>query len=1202
MEPMEYCLKFSLPATHSLMINGSSNGVHEHVWVVSVYINANTGMIYFGDIEKLLKNAFTKYENRYLNTIYPFYNVSPTLENLGEVLYGDIKKILDENKIDLNRIEISENPLRTYVVDSNTNSKAKSINLVPHSNGAFLSEILDYTADVIIGNFDKKDESEVVLNEVMPKVGNIKEEISSGLEFEVQPIVTFENNGSRQKKGLKLVVALAFLSICTAVLLVYINRRGQYPWGSDTFGHIFKADLLYKNILNGNIYPLFTELWYNGIQPFRYWAPLPYYILAVFQILAQGDPIAAYNIFIAFCFIGGACGWLLWGIKENRIFLATVVGVLWFCLPDNIRVFFSEGNIPRITIALLLPYLLYFIWQFVEYRRKSSIIPVMILMVLCCLTHLMIAAMIGISVFFFMVYYGVINKRFKLPIQLITAMVLAIGLCGAWIYPALKGGLMSINGEAVSEVMKALTFPFTQSLDPFIRLHNIEIYYFGLSVLVIALLGLFLSNKRSSAGFLTLITIFLGTTTAFVPILIKLPLNQLLWMMRFTPVAYAVFVAALIMWKNAKRFITILMVTLLIFDSSVSFMQLAFNSNPSADNQQMFSKAASVTNQRLAILDGSEFGSFPSYYLCSGEEPKQYAFGWAWQGATTAKNIVLLNTALDKGFYPYMFDRCIEAGCDTVLIKKDKVKDFKQLSINAERNRYRLFQEFSNGYLFKRETPKSFGVISKYFGIAVGASAEDITLEFPGFQIGNSQYIDDYSAQDLSKYEIVYLSGFKYKLRDSAERVLSEIAKRGTKVVIDMNRVPYDPITNRMTFFGVTAQPIQFVRKLPDLHYSNVVYFPTTFKEEDKEWNTVYLENVPNPQGFSWFGGNRIVFIGQHTDKNITFVGFNLLYHGIANEDSQMKDFYGALMGKMANTLPERKVVPLDITFDENNIMIESDENDVNTTLANLDAFVTDSKTYTIHNYLFVGKGDTKIDVIYPYLKEGVIISILAFFSILAFLYFIIWGKRIRPNLVVKATLTIIILLLLSPHGNAQAASINLDGVFTDWEDVPEYTGRMPSSIDSLKFVVSDDNTELYVMYDINSSNKKGSISTEFTINNQKYRATTKFQALTNNLQNNVVSVNTVSGNFEETVNSGFATKSKELRIEYRIPFNSMVDGSTWGYEMNIKFYTNFGNVPSSGTIVISTASTLPFLGVAICAAVCIAIPTIKRRRRLRTE
>lgn len=989
MEYIGYCYNFHLYARHSIRINGSSGESHPHIWQISVFVEARGDFSEFDQTEKIIQRVLEQYENRNLNDVQPFDQVNPILENIGEVFFLKFNQVLQEYGIEIKKLEISETPVRIYVVDQKTLSSQNKNAVSDVMLTAFLNGRMNYAADSFSNTAQVMHEEKLSCADADRDKKQGENENLQMQAVEISSPVIPEQENKHTGILPKCAFAVLWIVICTGLLVYYVNLRGYYPWGSDTYGHIFKADLLYRNIKMGNYYPLYTAFWYNGIQPFRYWAPVPYYIMAAFQFLSKGDPIIAYNLFMAFCFMFGAFGWLLWGIKEKRIFLSMVIGILWFCMPDNIRVFFSEGNIPRVTIAVILPYLLYFIWQFVEYRKKYALIAVILLMALTCLSHLMIAAMIGITVFIFMLYYGIANKALGRPLQAILGMLLAISLCGVWLYPALQGGLMSIDSEAVSEVMKSLTFPFTQTLNPMLRFRNIEIYYFGLSFMVISAAGLFLSNRKSKAGFLTLITIFLGTTTAFVPILIKLPLNQLLWMMRFTPVAYAVFAMGIILWKNIRRYVLIIVLLLVMIDSGFSFRLLAFNSSPPPDTMRMLDEARAAANQRIAILDGSEFGSFPSYYLCTGESPVPYAYGWAWQGASTAQNIVLLNTALEKEYYTFMFDRCLEAGCDTVLVKKDKVRDFNKLNSSAGRNRYEFVKEFNNGYLYKMSTPKSFGLTTKYYGLAVGKSAANIVMEFPGFEIGKNNGLDSYTLDELLQYEVVYISGFDYKDKKTAEKLVLDAAERGVKFVIDMNRVPNEPITNRLTFLGVTAQPIQFENKLPDLHFSGVAYFPATFKEENKKWNTVYLEGVPNPRGFSWFGGNKLVFLGEHQNTNITLIGFNLLYHGIVNEDSKIVDIFGTVMGKMKDTLPDRKIVPVQFTFQSDLIKIKTERENVNTTLANLDAFTADAETDQKHNFLLVKQPVTELKITYPYWKEGLAVSGIGLIATLVFLYFV---------------------------------------------------------------------------------------------------------------------------------------------------------------------------------------------------------------------
>ncbi|MGG2093730.1 6-pyruvoyl-tetrahydropterin synthase-related protein [Bacillus sp. S13(2024)] len=113
----------------------------------------------------------------------------------------------------------------------------------------------------------------------------------------------------------------SLLVACALLMSWYVNRFGRYPWGSDTYGHLYKANLLYEEFQKGNWYVNYSAEWYNGFQPFRFWAPLSYYILAVLRMFTT-DMIGAYQLFFIFLFIVGGLGWLLWGVYTKRQWLA----------------------------------------------------------------------------------------------------------------------------------------------------------------------------------------------------------------------------------------------------------------------------------------------------------------------------------------------------------------------------------------------------------------------------------------------------------------------------------------------------------------------------------------------------------------------------------------------------------------------------------------------------------------------------------------------------------------------------------------------------------------------------------------------------------------------------------------------------------------------------------------------------------------
>lgn len=206
-----------------------------------------------------------------------------------------------------------------------------------------------------------------------------------------------------------------------------------------------------------------------------------------------------------------------------------------------------------------------------------------------------------------------------------------------------------------------------------------------------------------------------------------------------------------------------------------------------------------------------------------------------------------------------------------------------------------------------------------------------------------------------------------------------------------MNKMPPDPVTKRMTFLGVTAQPVTFYNKLPDMFLNGVKYESADFKEEYKNWNTVYLDNVPDVYGFSWMNEKKLAFMGKGKgeNSNVTFMGFNLMFHAMTNNDSGVIKMMNNIFKSDSSYLPKRTVVPVSVEYGRNSITITSPKDDVNTTIAYLDAYKSSSKIYTSENLLNVENGQTVVNVTYPYLYQGIVVSIIGVLGMSVLLFFI---------------------------------------------------------------------------------------------------------------------------------------------------------------------------------------------------------------------
>ena len=964
-----YRFTFRMNASHAALHQSS---VHSHTFEITLFLNKGSKpFVTYDKIEALILSYLKTYSNVVLNQTPPFDTLPPTIENMGDEFFLQISEILDRVGYRLEKLEISENPQRVYSV-----SKEEIDNELREK----LEKALAKSRKTMPETF--------IHEEVAQVVTNGQPDSPKDQTITISPALTALQS---KKKHNNLWFTLSVLIVILAGLsmTLYVRASGIYPLGLDIHGHLFKADFLYNEILKGNFYPLYTHFWYNGTQIFRYWAPLPYFFLAIFQFLCGGDIFASYLCFICMSVSVGGIGWLLFGRKLDRPGLGFFLAMIWFMLPDNLRVFFGEGNFLRMFITMLLPYTLYCLWQFVEYRSKRMIIPLVILMVVNIFSHLMISAMIGVACAIFLLVYALANKRYLEPIQALASMFFSFAVAGIWVYPSLVGGLTAMSSSGTSDLMASLSAPLTVSLNPVTRMGDgITELYFGLSIMLIALMGLLLSNRKSFAGFMTFVIIVLASTTALTPLIQLIPMSELFWVRRFTPIVYAMFLIALFEWRKLKKPILVVACALLAIDCIFSFnlgkyesrmnLRATVNTIEQTMDDNLFSAAKASTEQRVSLMDLSLMGPLPSYVFCSLDKRIDYVFGWAWQSAATASNIAYLNEAFEKENYLYVFDRNLELGADTVIIDKSQVgskSEMDKIASAADRVGYTLSGETTSALMYSLPVKSNFGVVSDYNGLAIGTTAELVPGILPSFHPGDKRNIDDYTVNELTQYDMLYLSGFFYKDKAVAEEIVREAASSGVQVYIDMSRIPTDPLTNRMTFLDVSAQPITFKDRFPALVTDDMTTEPINFAEGYEQWNTVYLTELADSEGYAWFEGTKLGFVGESASDNITFIGFNLLFHAYTADDKAVKDLFDTFMSLDEYALPQRRLVPIEVIYDSNRITITSPEDNVNTTIAYQDIFRSEQPIRDMNHFLIVNKGTTVITMEYPYLNRGIIVT-----------------------------------------------------------------------------------------------------------------------------------------------------------------------------------------------------------------------------------
>lgn len=797
------------------------------------------------------------------------------------------------------------------------------------------------------------------------------------------------------------LVAVAIYCLAAALTVMYVKSGGDYPSGSDTYAHLYKAKTLSDSINEGNFFPLIDMSWYNGVQFLRYWSPLPVYVLALF-IKLTGSVNGAYLAFIFFINVAGAMVWLIIGFINKRPILGAVLGLLWFYIPNNLLALFTEGNLPRSLSMIFLPIFIYSIYSFLNKRRIRSFVAVTISFFLIACCHSGYAGMCALAVLVYLFIYSISEKEIKGPGYIIAAMISGFLIMGVWLVPSLIGGITSTDS---SEVMKSFFQNIFITLNPLLRLKDGNLYFYaGLPEFIIMLLGLLASGKKERTGFITgFITILLTSAPAYY-ILKVLPGSQYLWMLRFISIALAFTFMSLIYWKTLKKKILIVFLIVIALDIIPSIRLLRGDGKMTVKAREKYyretmlaDEARSLTVQRMALIDESTDGSRGQYLLTEGSGGIVYqTFGAGWQSASTANNIVSLNRAASTGNYDYLFDRCLAMGDDTVLIKKsilqDKGEQRSYIDSSAALSGYKLYDE-NDGYLLYHleNVTGRFGIKSTYSSIGIGKNIYETALSSPDMREGDSIYLDDYSYSELKKYKMIFLCGFSYHDKSKAENLVRRLTGDGVYFIIYGDGLPVMRTADSGSFLGVSAENVEFENGYPILRYKGRRIDPQLFSPDFRHWKTVYLNGLHEIWGYANEDGVKLPFIGTGENDHEIFVGFNISYHYSLTRDPAIGDILSSVSGGLLNKVPKRETVPIDVTEKNGGLLLRSPENHVNTTIAYNDIYsARKGKIYERNHLLHVNKGKTVITYRYPYLFRGTLLSILA----LVFFISCIWKLK----------------------------------------------------------------------------------------------------------------------------------------------------------------------------------------------------------------
>ena len=739
------------------------------------------------------------------------------------------------------------------------------------------------------------------------------------------------HKGPRWQEGLIGVAGVLIVSVVAALcyrnILFVPHAKSLYPWASDTLGHVLKAEYLQQGVAEGHLYPDFFPNWYVGIQMLRYYPPLPYYLTIGLAAITKNTVTAA-NWFIALCALGGGLAWLPYRRWIGWL-PAMAGGALYVSLPDNVRVALAEGNLPRVLATALLPLTVYWLLRSLEKEgTRWHRLALSLCFAATVLSHAMMAAIYaaccGLLALLCWAWRMTTMRRVILAV---ASVAIGVALAGWWLLPSLTGGITELDQQAMTEALAV--FPLTTYLNPALRAGDPEIVYPGAAVLLAAALLLFVRRDRDGRTVaLTLTGLFgvLISTPVFNTVFNALPLSNLFWPLRFLGVAsFALLLAVLWRFQVWMRVpegstsplsrwvptvLTFASLGLLAADGALSLHLIHLR----PANQDLLAVAEQLSvlpGWREATLDYSKLGSAASF-LFTAQSGREQLYGWAYQGARTARNVAAINEGLQRGYTSYIVDRLALLGADDLVLLHGHEID-PELPAALETAGFAPRYDGRSVTLYHRDgAPRAYRATWPALGI--GRGAQNLAYLFPQLVVGTRSQVDDYALEELIAYDTILFSGFVWEDRAKAEYLVQQVARAGVRIVVDLTGVPNDPLARQPYFLGVWGETITLAPgRIQIRGDQEQQYTLGSFSVQYGLWQTHTPQGMDVEVLYHDYLGAKSAVLGYNEYKpgRVWFVGLNLPYHAALTLDPVVVELMADLLQLPAREPNEYQVVPL---------------------------------------------------------------------------------------------------------------------------------------------------------------------------------------------------------------------------------------------------------------------------------------------------
>lgn len=899
-------MAFFLNAKHRVEFNGTRSQMHSHSWRLEVDFGARfcgadeAPAVEFADLDRAVRSILRPYEAGYLNDLPPFDRVVPVTENIARFLFGAIAEAVAIHEVQVLRVTLWEAPTKGVTINTGLPAAALALDEVAAAGEAARGPAPD------------------------PPSGRGSPPVRGpDLDRSGRP-------GERGALRVGILAPIAAVASIIGLVIAFYHpyltaQPGQaYPWGLDTWAHLFKAEYLLEQLVRDNPYPVLLPWWYNGLELFRYWSPLPIYVLAGLGRLA-GDIFVGGAWLVPLASAFGGLSWLLYSSRIGWL-PATMAGLAWTIWPDHLFLAVYEGNLPRVVATALFPLLFLCFLSSIEGRRwpwsGCGVVALVHVVILC---HAMTGAMVSVAfTIFALAYWLVAGIRGRDALRGVALLALGVLSTAWWLVPSLSGGLVSMSAEVLRDLVPTIPGRFTPS-DPRGFLMGL------LATVVLAMVALTwrARPRLARAAFLCALGGLVITIPQVIPFYVSLPLGHLMWPTRFTGLNAVPLILAFVAWgakpdrtaaaparpaaggrlTTARHLVAALAIPVLALVSGNATTPWLHSFAPvNTHAEELARSLAARPGWRVALLMPHLTSEL--VYQLSALGQREQVYGFAWQGAKTAPQLVLINEALERGDFAYAIDRAWQFGATDLAVDTRQVTG-DRFTQQAEALGFQAAGRFGTLALYSREGGAQ-AYVSPYRALAVGRLAGVASSLFPGVETGRAT-LESYPLEELGRYDTLFLTGLEWSSKTQSEAMVRAYLRDGGKVVVDLTRFPADVLSGRPSFLGVTGESVA-LQTMPTITLGQDQLALEPFAGEFDPWVTHFLVGLDEVTASFDHYGQQAAVLGSKTlaEGNVHFVGLNLPFHAQLTRDPVALAVLSQRLGVDPGAAPLRPVLPLD--------------------------------------------------------------------------------------------------------------------------------------------------------------------------------------------------------------------------------------------------------------------------------------------------